>query len=233
MTARRFILTAITLASSSAVIYTIYLHRSLSHLVKHKGGNGFVNSDDENRLIIESLPPELADPSNFVVINDVASKLIPSAKLPKYDEPNLMLTNYLRWTMSRFSRFPQAWMLRMVFKSPEAKKTFGASFIQTLDFSPGDIVCGAYHVQVRSPTKVEFGMISAAGLPPIDGRLVVSIQEQGDHTLFMTETLQWRRREESFQLPLERKSMKWLHELASWWLLEAGTRWLCESKGKL
>lgn len=223
------ILTAVALVSSSAVLYAFHLHRSLSLNIKHSGGVGLLKVDDDNETIIESLPPDLADPSKYYIIHDFASKRVPSAKLPTYGDPNQLLTRYLRRNMTCFAKTPQALLLRLVFKEPEARKTFDASFIQGLDFVPGDVVCGAYRVAVRTANKVEFAMVPLEGFPPVDGRLVTSIQPNGDQTLFVTETLQWKRREEKVVLPLERKSMKWLHELVSWWLLETGTRWLCDS----
>ncbi|KIX02377.1 uncharacterized protein Z518_08318 [Rhinocladiella mackenziei CBS 650.93] len=225
---RRLIFSAVALAGSSVVMYTIYLHRTLSSKIKHRAGIGLVNVEDESDTKIESLPPELANPSRFHIIHDVASKSVPSARLPRYADPDHLLTKYLRRTMSYFTRFPQALLLRLVFKSAEAKRTFDPSFIQTMDFVPEDIVCGTYRVEIRTPNKVEFAMIRPEGLPPIDGRLVISIQPKGDQTLFVSETMQWRRQEENVVLPLEMKSMKWLHELASWWLIESGSQWLCD-----
>ena len=225
--ARRFVITSLALVSSSAVIYTIYLHQTLSRKVKHVHKIGLPKADDDDNTMIESLPADLADPSKFHVISDIASKSVPSVELPKCDDPSLMLTKYLQRNMSCFTRFPQALLLKLVFTAPETRDTFRSSFVEKLNFIPGDIVCGAYKVEVRRPDKVEFGMVSLEGLPPMNGRLVISVQPKGEQTLFVTETLQWRRRDEKTVLPLERAAMKWLHELASWWLLETGTKRLC------
>ena len=226
--ARRFALTVIALCGTSAVIYSVYLHQSLSRKVKHRSGIGLLTVD-ENKTVIESLPAELADPSQFHIVNDVASKSVPTSQLRSTD-PDLLLTKYLQRSMSCFSRFPQALLLRLVFKTAEAKETFKASYIQKLNFAPGDTVCGGYRVVVRTGNRVEFEMLTPEGFPPINGRLLTSIQQKGEQTVFVTETLQWRRREDKGILPLERKLMRWLHELAGWWLLETGTNWLCSSQ---
>lgn len=248
--ARNLVLTALVVAGSSGVLYIIYLHQSLSHRIKHSSGLGLPNlevekekGNDDEATAIDSLPAELAeDPSAFHIIHDIAWKSVPTAKLPTAlaDHPEQLLNRYLRRNMACFGRTPQALLMRLLVwtksttsnsELAKAGQTFDVAHIQNLDFVPGDVVCGIYRVQARTAARVEFAMVPLPikGMPPIDGRLVTGVQRRTDKdTLFLTQTVQWKRRDVEAVLPLERKPVRWLHELVSWWLLETGIQWLLQ-----
>ena len=164
-----------------------------------------------------------------------------------------IFTALMRRNMIFFATYlPQAWLLRLLARTPEAKHSFSHHHISTLAFEPGDLVCGIYTVLARQDMKCEMGfsppprsssLAFSTGFPTsFGGRLVTSIvqnESKGEgegegagEALLVTETLQWVLRSEAaeatggFTLPLERGAMKWLHELASWWLLVEGAKWL-------
>jgi hypothetical protein len=60
----------------------------------------------------------------------------------------------------------------------------------------------------------------------IEGRLVVGIEPKGEDMIFYSETVMWKGKDDKTVMPLERAVPKWLHELASWWLLDLGTNYL-------
>jgi hypothetical protein len=196
---------------------------------------------------IESLPPSLrTEPQNYHVFFDSCSKTVPASSLSEslISDPSHLLTLLLQRNMALFAtRLPQAWLLRFLIgrKIPALLPSFSPAHIRTLEFAPGDIVAGVYRVVVRAPTRVEFDMSvppdSGVELPPIEGRLVIGVDvgdydgdgEGGQEVVFRTLSLQWRASEQKgVVLPLERSAFRWLHDLASWWLLESGVTWLSE-----
>jgi len=125
------------------------------------------------------------------------------------------------------SRFPQAYLLRLV-STPDERKTFQQGHISTLNFVEGDIVCGVYRVAARTESKVEFEM-KPMGIVQ-GGRLVIGIEANGDELVCSSETVMWKRAGEKRLMPLEMGVARWMHELASWWLLDSGTRYLAALK---
>jgi hypothetical protein len=197
---------------------------------------------------VQSLPPSFFTvPENYHVFYDTCYKIVPISMLRKsvMHDPSQILTLLLQRNMALFAtRLPQAWLLRFLIalKAPSLMSSFDPEHIRTLQFDLGDTVAGVYRVVVRTPTKVEFDMWvppqSGIDLPPIEGRLVFNVDfRDGDgagddepEVEFTTLTMQWRLSEQvGIVLPLERKVLKWLHQLASWWLLESGVAWLSES----
>jgi hypothetical protein len=164
---------------------------------------------------------------------DIASKSVATALLPSFQDPYRLLTTYLRHTMSHFAHLPQAYLLRLVARSPETSNSFNSSHIQTSSFEKGDLVCGIYRVEMRSATKIDFAILppKLEPEPPFEGRLVICIDERDDQSVFSITTVMWRRSGEVVVMPLEKGPFKWMHELASWWLLDSGTRWLVEQQG--
>lgn len=120
--------------------------------------------------------------------------------------------------------------MKLIFRSqPGASQSFDPAYIQTLDFVPGDVVNGGYRLITRSQDQAVFAMAMPAGFPQIDGRLIVGLREEEGQTVFYSRTLQWKRGDNrDTVLPLERRLTRWLHEYASWWLLVAGTDYLCK-----
>lgn len=62
----------------------------------------------------------------------------------------------------------------------------------------------------------------------MNGRLAISVQENGEEIVFTTETLMWKPAQEKALLPLERGLVRWVHETAAWWLLDSGVRYLMD-----
>jgi len=146
----------------------------------------------------------------------------------------------MRWNMNLFSaRLPQSYLLRLIAKDEQQKASFQADVIDSLEFEEGDLVCGVYRVMSSRATKCEFGLHDPNGKFPASfgGRLVTSVVPalDGEGEIMRTETLQWVGRDEGMTLPLERGSMRWMHEIASWWLLVSGAQWLgeeCQRRGR-
>ncbi|RDL38548.1 uncharacterized protein BP5553_02888 [Venustampulla echinocandica] len=202
------------------VTYLLYLHRSLSRTTSRTSKQGLLTESTSHS--ISSIPSSDLT-SEYFMVHDRAYKSIPASLFPALGQEEL-LTTYLRHTLSLFSsRFPQAYLIRMV-STPEEKRTFKHDYIRALDFKEGDLVCGAYRVAVRTKGKVEFE-IKTMGIVK-GGRMVISIEEKADEWECSSETVMWKRVGEKSPMPLERGILKWSHELASWWLLDSGTRYL-------
>ena len=233
----KLVLTTSTIIGGSAILYVVYLHHSLSHKVQHSSGIGLPlrQSGGTDIDTVDSLPPDLRKkPSNYHIVHDVCRKSVPKSHLPHYSDPSRLLTTYLRRNMSLFAtRLPQAWFLKLaiIHKVPALAPSFDPTHIQTLDFVNGDIVAGIYRVEVRSQTTCEFAMETPQGVrtPPMDGRLVIRIEDTGQECVFVGETFQWKSVDQrGLVLPLERRAVRWLHEIAAWWLLDSGTGCLVE-----
>ncbi|KAH6677574.1 hypothetical protein B0J14DRAFT_584625 [Halenospora varia] len=202
------------------IAYLIYLHRSLSHKINHSSKQGLLTSATTQRI---STIPSSALSSDHVMYHDTSSKPIPKALVPK-DGKKELLTMYLRYNMCLFSsRFPQAWILRLMCTAEE-RASFAQNYLQKLNFEEGDLVNGVYRVLVRSENKVELELKTAGAMQ--GGRLLIEIEESDDNYVFVNETVMWKKVGEKELMPMERGLVRGLHELASWWLLDAGTRFL-------
>ncbi|GMF81252.1 unnamed protein product [Aspergillus oryzae] len=134
--------------------------------------------------------------------------------------------------MTAFSRFPQAWILRLTVP-PADRITFHASHIQSLQFKEGDLVCGLYRVQERTPSKAVLELLFKG---EVSGRMVIRFWEDGEDVVFCTETIMWTRKVNAGQgkrviVPLENPMLKFLHEMAAWWLIDSGVTYLLDLKG--
>ncbi|KAH6716023.1 hypothetical protein BKA61DRAFT_602364 [Leptodontidium sp. MPI-SDFR-AT-0119] len=212
-----------TLATALIIGYPIanvvYLHWSLSRTIQH--GKESKRLTSALKKTISSIPEE-AFSSDHVVVHDWAQRSIPASKVPDLSLDELIVL-YLKHTMSQFSRLPQAYLLKTM-ADPEDRKTFEADYISTLDFKEGDLVHGIYRVIARSDGKVEFAL---KPLGVVKGsRLVVAIERKGDELVCSSETAMWKYAGEKGLMPLERRLMKWMHEIASWGLLRSGTKYL-------
>jgi len=161
-----------------------------------------------------SLPEEVVEePSKYVICHEHASKLVLSSTLPKKLKANDVLTEYLRFVMTKFAWSPQAYAMWYFTKSPKRRETFKATHIQSLNFEEGDVVCGAYTVIKRSTTKVEiaFGAHEGYTGPVVSGRMVISIEPDGNDTAILNDVYMWRKVDEK-PTPLESGVGQWLHE---------------------
>ena len=95
----------------------------------------------------------------------------------------------------------------------------------SLDYNEGDIACGLYRVAARTPNSVEFEFLPPA---PVTGRLVLSYEEKDANILFITETAMWKTKDNKVPFPLEVSFLKYLHEMAAWWLIDSGVRYLMD-----
>jgi hypothetical protein len=101
----------------------------------------------------DCLPNEVVqNESQYVVVHEHASKPVLTKSLPNYLDPNLLLTTYLRYTMSSFARSPQGYLIWYLIKSDDVRLTFDRDYIQLLDFKKGDLVCGVYRMRI-APTR--------------------------------------------------------------------------------
>lgn len=205
---------------SSPIAYLIYLHKSLAQTTHHVQNRGLLSKSSASGIC--SIPPSALESKQYM-IHDRASKSISISLVPSLSQQEL-LTLYLRHTMRLFStRFPQAYLLRLI-SSPEGRASFTASHISSLDFIPGDLVCGMYRVTLRTEHTVEFEMKPVGVVK--GGRMVIGIVQNSDELLCSSETIMWKDAGEKGLMPLEMGVARWMHELASWWLLDSGTRFL-------
>ncbi|PWY94119.1 hypothetical protein BO94DRAFT_510278 [Aspergillus sclerotioniger CBS 115572] len=211
-------------ASLSTLTYLALLHRCLKNRINHEKSYGSLPSSES--IIITTIPPEIYT-SEYYALHDRASRRVPRQLLPHQKDTNI-LTIFLRRNMMAFANFPQAYMLWAV--SPAATRpTFHASHISSLDFNKGDLTCGIYRVLERTADKVEFGMTHKG----VEGRLVFRLWDEDKDVVFTSETAMWTRMDEMQRatMPLENPVLRFFHELAAWWLLDSGVKYLVDWDG--
>ncbi|KAL4894716.1 hypothetical protein BDV59DRAFT_200528 [Aspergillus ambiguus] len=213
--------TSICLATSStAVAYFYFVHRSLERRIVHGSSHGTLPTSLSST--ITSIPPAVFTDEYYSIHDHAACRV--SRNLLPGKEAEVLFTLLLRRNMTAFARFPQAWILRLVVP-PVERKTFSASHLQSLNFDKGDLVCGVYRVEERTPDKVVFKLLFKG---PVSGRLVIRYTEEGDEVVYHSETAMWTRFEKEDKtsrrasMPLEKPLLRFLHEMAAWWLLESG-----------
>ncbi|KAH7386301.1 hypothetical protein BKA64DRAFT_680662 [Cadophora sp. MPI-SDFR-AT-0126] len=219
-------LLASALLIGAPIANVLYMHWSLSRFVNH--GKELKRLTPSIKKTISSIPDEALS-SDHVMFHDWAHKSIPASKVPDLSSDELVIL-YLRHTMCRFARLPQAYVMKAL-ASPDERKTYEPTYINTLNFKIGDVVQGMYRVVARSEGKVEFEMTPLLGVMK-GGRLVVSIERRGDELVCSSETVVWKVAGEKELMHLEKGFVKWLHEIASWGLLRAGTKYLMSLKKK-
>ncbi|PKX97301.1 uncharacterized protein P174DRAFT_448943 [Aspergillus novofumigatus IBT 16806] len=175
---------------------------------------------------ILSIPPSVYTKEYFSLYNH-ASRSVPHQLLPSHDLPALFVL-LLRRNLTVFSHFPKAWKQRSTC-SRELSRTFRSSYIQSLDFNEGDIVCKVYRVLVRKPDRVEF----AVDMEECDGRWVLRYWEEGEDVVFCSEAVSWRPTETETPMPGENRFLRFIHETMTWWLLDSGVRYLMDLDGEL
>ena len=145
-----------------------------------------------------------------------------------FKQPNAeeLFTKLLPRNMVAFANLPQSWMLSMLAKTPEQRNSFQKSRLLAMNYEIGDLFCGFYRVIKRDPFKVEIDMEPPPGAGPLAGRLVISLNRRDSEAFLRTETLQWISIDSKVALPLERAPIRFMHEMASWWLLVSGAAYL-------
>ncbi|RAK96619.1 uncharacterized protein BO80DRAFT_220212 [Aspergillus ibericus CBS 121593] len=212
-------------ASLGTFTYLTLLHRCLKNRIDHEKCYGSLLSSD--CTTITTIPPEVYT-SEYYALHDRATRRVPRQLLPHQKDTDI-LTVFLRRNMTAFANFPQAYMLWAI--SPvEIRPTFQASHISSLNFDKGDLICGIYRVLERSADKVEFGMMHKE----VEGRLVVRLWDEDKDVVFASETAMWTRMDEMHRatMPLENPVLRFFHELAAWWLLDSGVKYLVDLDGE-
>jgi hypothetical protein len=208
---------------AGSTLYLVWLHYSLTRKVQCKTTSGV-------QATTVTLPREILEKaSEYVILHEKASKIVPTGILPQYDSPGALLTTYLRHTMTSFSYYPFTWIIRFLTKSPSDRVTFTPTYLQNLEFVEGDLVCGVYRVAKRTPDTVEliFDTSGSYKGPPMHGMLAVGIDEREEQTTFLNEVFMWRGKNER-PVPLEGFG-RWIHTIIATSLVESGTQKLIKS----
>ncbi|POR38594.1 Uncharacterized protein TPAR_01211 [Tolypocladium paradoxum] len=210
-----------------------------------------------------SLPADVkSDSSQWVVAYErVISNPIPTSSLayavaepstlphsspdgPSTTQPSTLLREYIRATHVAFSWTPQAVLIRAMIKEADIRRSFDGAWIDSLAFSPGELVNGVYrvshHQKARSTVseRVEFTMEVPASYkgPSVRGLIVAGIEpataadsqrsdetDKAEHVVFVNETWMWRQAEKKPTL-LETPFGKWFHTQLAGWLIMKGLR---------
>ncbi|RAL14487.1 uncharacterized protein BO97DRAFT_404048 [Aspergillus homomorphus CBS 101889] len=92
------------------------------------------------------------------------------------------------------------------------------------------MVCGLYRVAERRPTSVEFEISQQGG--EVEGRLLLRFWDDAKDVVFASECALWTTKADGSSLqekmPLRNPVWRFFHELASWWLLDSGVRYLVD-----
>ncbi|PYH49594.1 uncharacterized protein BP01DRAFT_378207 [Aspergillus saccharolyticus JOP 1030-1] len=211
--------------STSTVAYLYLLHRSLKNDLEHEEFRGpLCNSPSA----MTTIPPDILKSSHDCLYEKVTRR-VPRQLLPTTHQPSDLLTILLRRNMSAFAYFPQAYM-HWFLSGSASRATFSPSLIRSLEFQRGDIICGFYRVADRRPTSVEFEICHQAG--EIEGRLLLRFWDEAKEVVFASECALWTTKADGSSLqetmPLRNPIWRFFHELASWWLLDSGVRYLVD-----
>lgn len=214
------LLTACALLTAYSALHIFYFHRALASRINHATHYGTL--PPSTSATITSIPKPVYT-EDYYTVYDHATRSVERRLLPLLD-PAELFTQLVRRNMITFARFPQSWTIWM--STPFALRcSFRASHINSLDFKEGDVVCGLYRVVVRTPSSVEFEFVEPS---PENGRLVISFREQDGNLVFASETVMWRAKGDKTTIHLERRALKFLHEMTAWWLLDSGVRYLMD-----
>ncbi|KAL4923446.1 acetyltransferase SAS4-like domain-containing protein [Aspergillus undulatus] len=215
---RSLIITATALSGLSLAVSLYLMHQKafLASKVSHSSKRGQISPSTPRS--ISSLPPDVFS-SKYYAVYDYASVSAPLHDLPNLS-PSELLTLLIRRNMSISTSSPQARLLRLTAPSdPKTRRSFDAAYLKTSQFDEGDLVCNAYMVKLRTDEKVEFEFCFG-----VQGRLVLSVEGEGDEVVFVNETIMWREvdGERKTKLPLEWEVLNWVHEYTAWWMLSSG-----------
>jgi hypothetical protein len=214
------ILTACALITVSSALYLYYFHRTLASRIHHASHYGKL--PPSTSATVTSIPEPVYS-EDYYTVYDHAARSVTRRLLPSL-EPAELFTQLVRRNMSTFARFPQAWTIWMITPSAQCN-SFRASHFRSLDFREGDVVCGLYRVVVRTASSIEFEFMPPA---PVKGRLVLSFREQEGSLVYASQTVMWKARDDKTVIHLERPVRKFMHEMAAWWLLDSGVRYLMD-----
>ncbi|CAH0034557.1 unnamed protein product [Clonostachys rhizophaga] len=244
------------------VIYMAFLTHNISRSTKSSNGTQYqkggpqrlVQRHGENENIMPGKPASLPDDvrsedSDWVLTYErVTSAPVPLRSLALSPtstlsgSPSPLLRTYTSGAHVAFSSTPQAILIRSLVDT-ETKRTFEASWIQNLQFEPGDVVNGAYKVSYygqgneTGSERIEL-MIQAppSYKGPVPNGLIISeiVLIEGapsgsfpgdragdDHVVFINETWMWRKESEKPTL-VELKVSGWMHRLMAGWLIKKG-----------
>lgn len=217
--------TAVTLIG--AYTYATYLRRSLQIQIRHQSIDAAGRRAASNQGELESLPGDLLDyPQNFRIVHDRDERRLSKISAIDRQDAGELFTKLVRRNMAAFSNLPQSWMMSMMAKTPEQRESFKKSHLLGIDYREGDLFCGFYRVIKRGPLKVEIDMEPPPRVGSMSGRLVFSLHRTMDGAFLRTETLQWVAKDAETTLPLEKPPIRFMHEIASAWLLVSGAEYL-------
>jgi hypothetical protein len=218
----------------AAYIWARNFHKNLATNVSHRVVDTRERNESRDSGTLESLPRQLVnDTDDYRIIHDRDEMVISNWRQIGDDRAATLFTALMRRNMSLFSRFPQSWMLWLIAKSPEQRQSFTQAHIKALDFSAGDLFCGFYRIVERRPTRVDINLEFPENGPPVGGMLILSLEQRDDGTLLRTDTVQWTRQASGAVLPLERPPFRFMHELASWYMLESGAKYVKDLRDRV
>lgn len=200
----------ITVSTAAFIVWQRHTLLTRDVQVKSEVKKGLKRSPSD-----DSLPDEVVNnESQYVVLHERASKSVLSNTLPSDSDPNALLTMYLRYTMSSFSRSPQGYLIWHFIKSDDVRHTFDRSYIQSLDFKKGDLVCGIYKIANRAAKRAEmsFNTPESYSGPVAEGMLIVGVSNVNEHTVFFSDVYTWRKADEK-PMPMETSFGQWMHAL--------------------
>jgi hypothetical protein len=142
---------------TSAILGTtavgVYLFRqNLKSRITIKAQHGHLPRSISSNI---TTAPDEVFTEQTVAVYDSATISVPRGKLPALPTEEL-LTRLMRRNMSSFTRLPQAYILRTMSTKAEAP-SFKAANLERLDFTEGDLVCGAYRVILRTIGDYDYG----------------------------------------------------------------------------
>ena len=215
----------VSLPFASAALYLAYLHITLSSKVQCQTTPGLQDATIAVPDAVRGKPEE------YIIHHECARKMVPTASLETTPDSE-MLTLFLRHTMTAFSRYPPAWGLWYLTKNTKDRDTFNPTYIQSLQFIPGDRVCGVYIVTLRDRGCVTLTLDAPASYvgPRVEGLLVVEIKEDGSQTAFSNHTVIWREKDRGSAGVLEGAVGRWMHGLQVRSLIENGVKQLSSNR---
>lgn len=247
--------TAAALAAGASLLYCYHSYSRIVSSVQYTIRSGTVSSLPLAQRF-ESAPAEVFDSGEYFSIYDQATKVVATDSVPssstisnpyttsKENKNADLLTLFLRRTMTMFLSSPQAKIVYLTLRWSSAsslhalQQSFSPAHINTLDFKEGDLVCGAYAVLLRTPTRCEIELRnpfeSSDHESKMGGRMVILYENVGENrTRFTTEVVMWRRADDKRTvLPMERTVPRLMHQVIEAYLLDSGVRYLMEQKEK-
>lgn len=243
--ARTIMVAGAIVATFPILVSAFYLYRVHDRVSSQtQQSKGCLSSSSPPSIAPKSLPAHVASDRDSWIVNyervvSHSVRVSDLAKVPSISsvgEPSELVKLYVQNSHYAFSCTPQAFVLRMVIKDPEAKHSFSAEYIKTLDFRVGQRVNGAYTVtyvgkgHVEGSERVELALDPPKGYrgPSPQGCIISEVRPaEGDNSdgqvVFVNETWMWRKESEPKTL-LEGGVGAWIHALTSGWLILEGLK---------